>query len=226
MQLRTCAPSAPAIEQPASAVVQWTAAVPGRLSVRVTFFAVPWPMFSTLIENVAISPALIVPPSGVLVTLTSGQLTATDADDELVPSFVLVALPVLFTLPQVAGVVGLVRWTWNSASLGIVTPSAPPKLSTPPLIVQVPVVLAASIAQLRPLLAGRVSETFTPAAEPGPLLRMLSVKPIGLPAVTEAASAVLVSAISAGMTWKHSEVRFVWLVAKYLAPASGVYCTR
>ncbi len=87
-------------------------------------------------------------------------------------------------------------------------------------------VLAASIDQSRPALVGSVSETLTPAAEPGPLLRIVRVNPIGLPAVTEAASAVLVRSISAGMTWKHSVVWFVWLVAKYLAPASGVYSTR
>src|SRR3954467_9421946 len=128
VQSRTCAPSAPLMAQPASPVVQWTAAVPGSASWSVTAFAVPWPMFSTLIEKVAVSPALIVPPSGVLVTFTSGQFTVTDAEAESVPSLVVVALPVLSTAPHVAGVVGLVMWTWNSASLPIVTPLAPPKL--------------------------------------------------------------------------------------------------
>src|SRR4051794_16832135 len=226
VQSRTCAPSAPVIAQPASPVVQWTAAVPGSASCSVTAFAVPWPMFSTLIENVAVSPALIVPPSGVLVTFTSGQFTVTDAEAESVPSLVVVALPVLSTAPHVAGVVGLVMWTWNSASLAIVTPLAPPKLRMPPASDHVPVVPAASMDQLRPAFVGTVSVTLTPNAEPGPLLVMLSVNPMLLPAATAAWSAVLVRSISAGMTWTHSVVLLVWLVSKYFDPAAGVYSAR
>ena len=111
-------------------------------------------------------------------------------------------------------------------SLAIVMPLAPPKRSTPLSMTQVPVVLAASIDQLRPPSVGSVSATLTPYAEPGPLDVIVSVKPIGSPADTDASSATLVSLISAGMTWKHSVVLLVWLSARYLEPASGVYATR
>ena len=110
MQDSTCAPSGPLIEQSASDSVQWRPA--GRSSLSVTPVAVPWPMFSTLIEKVAVSPALMLAPSGVLVTLTSGHRTWIDADAESVPSLVVVASPVLSTGPQLAAVVGLKRWTW------------------------------------------------------------------------------------------------------------------
>src|SRR5689334_6914168 len=149
-------------------------------------------MFSTLTENVAVSPALIVPPSGVLVTLMSGQWTVIDADAESVPSLVVVALPVLSTLPQVAGVVGLTMWTWYSAPWAMLRPLAPPKLRTPAVRSHEPVVFAASIDQARPLFVGSVSLTLTPNAAPGPLLVMLRVNPIEVPAATEVSSAVFV----------------------------------
>jgi len=106
VQLRTWLPSAPLIVQSFSASVQWIPA--GRLSVRVTPVAVPAPMFSTLIDQVIVSPASTLPPSGVLVTLTSGQLTTTDAPSLSVPSFVVETLAVLLTVPQSAA--SVVPW--------------------------------------------------------------------------------------------------------------------
>ena len=108
----------------------------------------------------------------------------------------------------------------------IVTPLAPPNERIPFEIAHVPVVFAPSIDQLRPALAGRVSVTFTPKAVPGPLLAMVSVNPIGLPAETDAASAVLVRSMVAGMTRKHSVVLLVCVSARYLEPAAGRYSTR
>ena len=61
--------------------------------------------------NVAVSPALMEPSSGVLVTLMSGHRTVTSALALDVPSLVVVASPVLSTTPQVALVVGLTMWT-------------------------------------------------------------------------------------------------------------------
>ena len=103
MQVRTCAPSAPLMEQSSSVSVQWTRPCRAGCRSAVTFFAVPRPMFSTRIVNVAVSPALICPLLGVLVTLTSGHRTVTSADAVSVPSLVVVALPVLSTVPQLAG---------------------------------------------------------------------------------------------------------------------------
>ena len=75
----------------------------------------------------------------------------------------------LFTVPQVAVVVGEVMCT-----LALAPPArlneAPPHVSTPALIEQLhrPVVLA--MDQLSPALVGRVSVTVTPLAVPVPLL--------------------------------------------------------
>src|SRR5437764_133784 len=61
----------------------------------------------------------------------------------------------LDTVPQVAAVVALVMWTWKVAAAAM---STGPKLNTPAVLVQVPVVPPASMDQLRPVLVGRVSE--------------------------------------------------------------------
>src|SRR6187200_1173550 len=66
LQLSTCAPTAPLIVQPAVAVVQVTPPPAGSGSLSVKAFAAPGPLFVTTIVNVAVAPAVIVPPSGVL----------------------------------------------------------------------------------------------------------------------------------------------------------------
>src|SRR5947208_973119 len=73
----------------------------------------------------------------------------------------------LDTVPQVAAVVALVMWTWKVAAAAM---STGPKLNTPAVLVQVPVVPPASMDQLRPVLVGRVSETLTLRAMPAPPL--------------------------------------------------------
>ena len=85
------------------------------------------------------------------------------------PSFVDVAAALLLTVPHEADVVGLVMWTWTLAPEARSTPLAPPKLRMPPDRVHVPVVPAASIAQLRPAFVGTVSLTLTPWAVPAPV---------------------------------------------------------
>ena len=67
------------IAQPATAGPIAHATPPGRTSWRVTFLAVPAPWLLTTIVKAATSPALIVPLSAVLTTLTSGQLTTMSA---------------------------------------------------------------------------------------------------------------------------------------------------
>src|SRR6266436_7921689 len=113
-----------------------------------------------------VSPALTVPWSATLVMVTTAQLTMIGiGPTEGLPSLVVVTDAELLTVPQVAEVVGEVRWTWKE------TPearSAGPKCRTPVVMVQVPVVPPASMLQIKPELAGRVSETVTPVAVPGP----------------------------------------------------------
>src|SRR6266536_1884496 len=72
LQLSVCAPGAPLTLHPAEAVVQFTPPPAGSGSVSVTLLATPVPVLLTTMVNVAVSPALIVCPSGVLSTLSAG----------------------------------------------------------------------------------------------------------------------------------------------------------
>ena len=74
----------------------------GRLSVSVTLLATPGPKLVTTIVNTAFAPALTLPLSGVLATVTSGHWTPTVARLLSPPSFVVVTVPVLLTVPQSA----------------------------------------------------------------------------------------------------------------------------
>jgi hypothetical protein len=90
---------------------------------------------------------------------------------------------VLSTLPQVAAVVGDVRWTLT------VTPDASvagPYFRTPAWIVQPGSLFAASMVQLVPAEVGSVSLTVALNAEPAPLFVTETVNPIWSPAETEA----------------------------------------
>ena len=83
----------------------------------------PGPRFVTSIVNVAVPPALTVPPSGVFSTVTSGHLTTTLAVAWSVPSLVVVTLAVLLTVPQSAASVVPEMWTLKlapAARLGLV----------------------------------------------------------------------------------------------------------
>ena len=60
------------MEQPAVAVVQFTPPPAGNASVIVTLAAVPGPRLVTTMVNVAVSPAVIVAPSGVLAIDSAG----------------------------------------------------------------------------------------------------------------------------------------------------------
>src|SRR5206468_504944 len=73
LQDSDCAPGAPLTLHPADAVVQFTPPPAGSGSVRVTLVAVPVPVLLTTMVNVAVSPALIVCPSGVLTTVSCGD---------------------------------------------------------------------------------------------------------------------------------------------------------
>src|SRR5262245_53858482 len=100
------------------------------------------------------------------------------------PLLVVVALAELLTTPQVADVVGEVRWTCLLAPAASV-----PKLqvSTPVAIEQPLSELAASIAQFKPVLAGSVSLTVTPVRSEERrvgLLLSVTTYPIEVPALT------------------------------------------
>src|SRR4051794_7522369 len=83
------------------------------------------------------------------------------------PSLVEPAEALLLTVPQLAEVVGLVMWTCLLAR-GARVPKAHER--TPAAIEQPVSELAASIAQLRPAVVGRVSPSVTPVALPAPEL--------------------------------------------------------
>src|SRR5260370_418460 len=115
-----------------------------------------------------VSPALTVPWSATLLMVTTAQLTMIGiGPTEGLPSLVGVTDAELLTVPQVAEGVGEVMWTWKEAPEAR---STGPKCRFPAVSVQVPVVLLASMLQLRPALLGRVSETVTLRAMPAPVL--------------------------------------------------------
>src|SRR5205814_8970306 len=84
---------------------------------------------------------------------------------------------------------------------GTVTPFTPPHVRVPPAIAHVPAhpVPWLAIVQFRPVFVGSGSLRLTPYASPVPLLYTVTVKPIGSPALTCAASAVFTMWISAGL---------------------------
>ena len=125
------------------------------------------------------SPALTEAASAVLVTDTLGHFTTMEAEaGATAPLLEAEAEAVLFTVPQVAAVVGLIMWTLKLAPAAS---DALVQVSTPAEMLQfgVPVVLA--IDQLVPAFVGSVSVIETLAAVPVPgalLLLTVMVKPI------------------------------------------------
>src|SRR5205085_408097 len=71
-QLNACVAPLPVIVQPAAPVAQVSAAPLGSGSVKVTPFAGPGPLLVSTILKVAVCPAVIVPPSGVLAITSTG----------------------------------------------------------------------------------------------------------------------------------------------------------
>ena len=76
-QLSDCVPGAPLTVQPVEPVVQFTPPPGGSVSLSVTLFAVPGPRLVTTMVNVAVSPAVTVPPaspgkSGLLAIVSTG----------------------------------------------------------------------------------------------------------------------------------------------------------
>src|SRR5688572_22881383 len=135
---------------------------PGRLSVRLTSYAVPSPMLVMTMENSATSPALMASSTAVLTTWRSGQLTWTSSEavlssvtDGSFDSLVASTVTVFRTRPQSAASVVPTMWTDAEAPAAR---SAGPKLSTPALMDQP--LAGPSMVQSMP--AGRVSEPVAP----------------------------------------------------------------
>src|SRR2546429_139919 len=117
----------------------------------------------------------------------------TEAD----PSMDVVTEAELFTVPQVALVVGEVMWTWVLAPAAR---SAGPKDSTPAEMLHPELDPPASMDQDSPALVGRVSFFFKLWATPAPVLASLIPPPIGSPAETGELSATLVMWMTAQFT--------------------------
>src|SRR3989442_267645 len=98
-------------------------------------------------------------------------------------------------------------------------PSAPLMANAAGLPVEPSITQWTGVPALPP---GSASVRVTPVALPAPVLLTVTLKPIGDPAETLAASADLLTWMSAGFALKHSVVWLVCDVARYLDPASGV----
>ena len=150
---------------------------PGNASLSVTLLAVPppLPLLTVTVKPIA-SPALTEVASAVLVTVTVGQFTVTEAVfDCAEPALLANTVALLFTVPHVAEVVGLVMWTLKlllGASDDFV------QVSTPPEMLQVGELVVPAIAQLVPALVGNVSVIETPLAVPAPVFVTVTTKPI------------------------------------------------
>ena len=178
------------------------------------------------------SPASTEPPSGVLVTVTSGHSTVILPGSVSVPSLSEVILPVLSTTPHEALLVLLTTVTvpLTGAAFGkFGLPTIEPMVQvttwepTSPVIAHVePVPVEPLMLQSNPPPAGRLSLTTTPVALPSPSFVQLSEKLIWSPAETVPSFGVLTIWTSAGMTRKHSVVSLVCEPSRYWAAASGV----
>ena len=80
-------------------------------------------------------------------------------------------------------------------------PSTPPMANDAGSPVDPSIVQWTGCATLPP---GSASVRVTPLAAPVPLLLTVTVNPMSVPAETLAASAVLVTLMTAGLAWKHS----------------------
>jgi hypothetical protein len=178
--------------------------VPLRSSVRTTPVELPDPPAVTVMSKIAAEPASTDAARALLLMETSGQFTATDAVAGPALSAPAETLALLLTVPQVAVVVGDVTCTVKldaEARLAFV------HVRTPVAIAHVGVPVVPAIVQLRPVFVGTVSVIDTLLALPAPVLLTVTVKPMGDPAVTVAASAVLVIA-SAG---ERTALDMIWL---------------
>ncbi len=175
---------------------------------RVTPFAVPSPSLLTTMVKAAVSPALMVPLSAVLRTVTSGHRTSVESESSLLPralagSLVALTSAVFSIVPQLSPVVGLEMWTVLMALWSMVPKS---QESTPLSIAQSAAPVPPTMLQLRPESDGRVSVSDTFAAAPSPMLDTVMVKPMSSPALTDSSSAVLTTFTSGQSTWVDADL--------------------
>src|SRR5436190_7086350 len=203
---------APPVQLPCVEVAETKVFPAGIGSVIVTPVAALGPWFVTTIVQVMFPcPRSCVAGEPALVTERSTRAcTQVEADAWPEPSFVVVTVPVLFTVPEpgqsppVAPVVGEVMCTVKVLAACVVLPGTVtgPQERTPAAIEQPfwpqPEPWEA-IVQDRPAFVGSVSLSVTPWASPAPALNTVSVNPIGLPTFTFPASAVFTILISAAL---------------------------
>ena len=165
----------------------------GNGSDNVTDLATPVPgapEFDTLIVNPIASPALTVGASAVLVIDNAGHSTCVDALACTLAWLVAWALAVLGYVAQLCALVALDTCTDAEAACAM---SPKEQFNVPEAIEHVPgPAYAGSIDQLMPLPAGNGSDNDTAVAVPAPVFPTVIVKPMFVPALTDAASAVLV----------------------------------
>src|SRR5215472_5272438 len=194
------------IDVPVAASDQVTPLPLGSVSARVTPVASPAPaLLSSFTTKPIVCPAFTVVASAVLLGTRAGQFTVTDACGA---PFSPVSLPtttvaVFGYVVQLAAVVGLVTCRVSVAPAGTVKAllllGVAPHSSTcgePVVTLQlIPAGIDVPVAasdQTTPLPDGSVSARVTPVASPRPaLLSSFTTKPMGVPAFTDVASAVL-----------------------------------
>jgi hypothetical protein len=179
----------PVIEQPAVAglIDQFTPVPPGSGSDKVTPVAVPTPVLDTVIVKPIWSPALTVALSAVLLICKPGQFTVVLAFAVTVGLFVASAVAVFGYVAQLAKTVALVTCT----DFEVFAPMSPKLHVRVPLLIAQPAA-GGLIDHAIPAPVGRASLSDTDFAVPGPALLTVIVNPMFDPALTDAASAVLV----------------------------------
>src|SRR5205823_6523583 len=136
--------------------VQDVPASVGRASVTATLRAVPVPPLVTVIVNPIASPAETEALSATLAMSIVAQFTVMSAEASATPSLAVATVAELWTVPQVAEVVGEEMWTETDA----------PEARSPKLHVSTPKVIeqpatGGVMVQLVPGFVGRLSLTTT-----------------------------------------------------------------
>lgn len=150
--------------------------------------AVPGPLFVSVTVHDNVSPASFVCVCGVFVMARLGHWTSTESFPVTMALFDPLADAVFTYFLQLALVVGLVTCT-----LALALAARSPKLHESVLVaIEQPVTAGLMLHEI-PVPVGRVSESVTDFAVPGPALLTWTVNPIALPASTVSLSAVFVT---------------------------------
>jgi hypothetical protein len=160
----------------------------GNVSVSVTEFAVPGPVFPAVSVYPIDDPADTVAASAVFVSVRLGHCTVVVADACTDVVLLADSVAVFAYAAQLEDEVALVTCT-VAVAFGARLPKL--QLNTPPSIEQP--LDAGLILQLMPVPVGNVSVSVAAVAVPAPVLPTVSVYPIDAPADTVAASAAFIS---------------------------------